>query len=165
VEQGVAARHAENQLSRTGANMFRHVLVATDGSALADKAVALALRLAGDRRVTALTVVPDYGTREFAEICFANGPDVKQLRKNLAAEGRRKLDKALARQGAKGEPVERLVAVSDQPYQEIVNTAERRKCDLIVMASRGRGAMKSALLGSQTLHVLSLAKVPVLVAR
>jgi nucleotide-binding universal stress UspA family protein len=144
--------------------MFKHILVATDGSALAGKAVALALRVAGDARVTALMVVPDYGMAEFTRVMFTNGPDVKQLRADLAAEGRRKLDEGLAHHGQRAQRVERRVIVSDYPYEEIVKTAEREQCDLIVMARRGRGALASALLGSQTLRVLSLAKLPVLVA-
>ena len=144
--------------------MFKHILVATDGSAPADKAVALALELSGSAKLTAITVVPDYGMAEFAEATFTGGPDVAQVRKNLAAEGRRKLGEVFDRHGARSERVECITVVSDYPYQEIVDTAERLHCDLIVMGPRGRGALKSMLLGSQTLRVLTLAKVPVLVA-
>ena len=144
--------------------MFKHILVATDGSEHADKAVSLALRMAGPAELTALTVVPDYGMAEFAEVTFTHGPDVPQLRENLAAEGRRKLDDVLARHGVPADRVERVVQVSDYPHQAILDTAERLHCDLIVMGSRGRGALASMLLGSQALRVLTLAKVPVLVA-
>lgn len=144
--------------------MFKHILVATDGSDHADKAVALALRIAGDARVSALMVVPDYGTAEFARAVFTNGPDVDGLRKILAAEGRRRLDAVLASHGAHAKRVERLVAVGDYPYRDIVETAGRERCDLIVMAPRGRGALATALLGSQTQRVLALSTVPVLVA-
>ena len=144
--------------------MFKHILVATDGSGHADKAVSLALRMAGPAGLTALTVVPDYGMAEFAEVTFTRGPDVPQLRENLAAEGRRKLDDVLARHGVPADRVERVVQVSDYPHQAILDTAERLHCDLIVMGSRGRGALASMLLGSQALRVLTLAKVPVLVA-
>jgi len=144
--------------------MFKHILVATDASERADHAVSLAMQLAGSAALSALLVVPDYGMAEFAEVTFTGGPDVEQLRKNLAAEGRRRLDAVLSRHGASAERIERLVSVSDYPYEEIVDSAERLNCDLIVMASRGRGALRSMLLGSQTLRVLSLAKVPVLVA-
>ena len=144
--------------------MFKHILVATDGSEHADKAVSLALRIAGPAKVTALTVVPDYGMAEFAQVTFTHGPDVAQLRKKLAAEGQRKLDDALARHGTVANAVERLVLVNDCPHQAIIETAERLRCDLVVMGSRGRGALTSMLLGSQTLRVLTLAKLPVLVA-
>jgi nucleotide-binding universal stress UspA family protein len=148
--------------------MFKHILVATDGSKLGDKAVSMALKLAaacGNAKVTALMVVPDYSTQEFTEAVFTNGPTPKQMRQRLVAEGERKLDAALAKQASAGHKVERVVTISDYPYDQIVEHAKKQKCDLIVMASRGRGAVKSALLGSQTTHVLSLASVPVLVVR
>jgi nucleotide-binding universal stress UspA family protein len=146
--------------------MFKHILVATDASERANRAIASALALAGfcDASVTALLVVPDYGTWEFAETTFVNGPSLESLRKSHADEGRRRLDAVLEAHGA-GQGVEALVAVSDFPHDEIMKTAERLQCDLIVMASRGRGALKSAVLGSQTLHVLSSSPVPVLVVK
>jgi nucleotide-binding universal stress UspA family protein len=144
--------------------MFTQILVATDGSQHADKAIALALEMAGPAKLTALLVVPDYGMAEFSEATLAGKPDLQHLRTKLATEGRRKLDEVLARHGARADRVERVVRVSDYPYQEIVDTAEHMHCDLIVMGSRGRGALTSMLLGSHTLRVLTLAKVPVLVA-
>lgn len=148
--------------------MFKHILVATDGSALADKAVDLASQLArtcGEgTRVTALMVVPDYTTLEYAEVILRDSPTFDELRGSLAAEGRRRLDAILSRRGSAAR-MERSVAVGDYPHAEIIKTAERLGCDLIVMAARGRSALQSALLGSQTSHVLSQAGVPVLVVK
>ena len=144
--------------------MFKHILVATDGSDQADKAVELALEVAGKARVTALLVMPDYDTADLAWATFTNGPDPQGLRDHLQAAGRRRLDAALRRHDPHSHRVERLVAVSDQPYQEIVDSATREGCDLIVMASRGRGVLSSMLLGSQTTRVIALSAVPVLVA-
>lgn len=146
--------------------MFKHILVATDGSPRADHAIATALQLARTcgARVTALMVVPDYDTLDVMEVVLKDGPPFEEVRKRLMAEGRRRLERVLQRHGAL-DSVEPSVAVGDAAYDEIVKAAERLRCDLIVMAARGRGAIKSALLGSQTQHVLSLAKVPVLVVR
>ena len=58
-----------------------------------------------------------------------------------------------------------LTATSDLPYQEIIATARRKKCDLIMMASHGRRGLSSLLLGSETAKVLLHSKVPVLVVR
>ena len=52
----------------------------------------------------------------------------------------------------------------DKPYQAIVDTAKKQGCDLVVMASHGlRGV--SAILGSETLKVLTHTSVPILVYR
>jgi nucleotide-binding universal stress UspA family protein len=147
--------------------MFKHVLVATDGSPLADHAIKAALQLAeslADCRVTALMVVPDYSTLDVMEDVWKNGPPLQARRDALAAAGKKKLASALHRHHH-GKAPEAVVAVNDYPYEEIVRVAQREGCDVIVMAARGRGAVKSALLGSQTAHVLSLSPIPVLVVK
>jgi len=146
--------------------VFKHVLVATDGSALADKAVELAMQVACDEEVTALMVVHDYGLADYARATFGRGPDVQALRQHIIDEGERRLADALSRATRHARRVNRQVVIGEQaPYHDILATAERAGCDLIVMASHGHGGVVSAVLGSQTLKVLSLAKVPVLVAR
>lgn len=145
---------------------FQHVLVATDGSPLADKGMALALRVASGSRVTALTVVHDYGLPEYVRAAMQRRPDARELRDALIAGGRRLLDDAIARAAPADQPVERRVVLSEKAAcHEIVALAEREGCDLIVMASHGHGGFLSSLLGSQTQAVLSFASVPVLVAR
>lgn len=145
--------------------MFKHILVATDASVHGDRAVASALEVAADARVTALYVAPDYGMVDFTAASFAPDGDIHALRERLTAAARVRLLKALERCGDAARRIEPLVAVSDRPYEEIVAAADRLGCDLIVMASHGRGAVESALLGSQTLKVLSQARQPVLVVR
>jgi len=54
---------------------------------------------------------------------------------------------------------------SDSPYEAIISTAEKSKCDLIAMASHGRRGVAAILLGSETLKVLTHSKIPVLVYR
>jgi len=46
-----------------------------------------------------------------------------------------------------------------------VRTARAKKCDLIAMASHGRGGVEAVLLGSETTKVLTHSKTPVLVCR
>ena len=50
-------------------------------------------------------------------------------------------------------------------WQEIVKTAERRSCDLIVIATHGYTGLKHAMLGSVTEKVVRYAPCPVLVFR
>jgi nucleotide-binding universal stress UspA family protein len=53
----------------------------------------------------------------------------------------------------------------EHPYQAIIDTAESKGCDLIVMASHGRHGISAIILGSETLKVLTHSKIPVLVHR
>lgn len=146
---------------------FEHVLVATDGSPMSDKALELALRLAGGSRVTALTVVHDYGLPEYLHAAVRGRPDAQLLREELLSEGRRLLGDAVARVARGDTPVveQQVVLSSKAPCHEIVAAARRQGCDLIVMSSHGLGGRLSGLLGSQAQAVLTLAEVPVLIAR
>ena len=53
----------------------------------------------------------------------------------------------------------------EQVYQAIIEAAEARRCDLIVMASHGRRGVSAVVLGSETVKVLTHSKIPVLVYR
>lgn len=53
----------------------------------------------------------------------------------------------------------------EHPYQAIIDTAELKGCDLIVMASHGRHGISAIVLGSETVKVLTHCKIPVLVHR
>jgi nucleotide-binding universal stress UspA family protein len=52
---------------------------------------------------------------------------------------------------------------SDFPYDAIINTADKRGCDLIAMASHGRHGVAAIVLGSEALKVLTHSKIPVLI--
>jgi nucleotide-binding universal stress UspA family protein len=71
----------------------------------------------------------------------------------------------VARAKEKGVECEGLVVVGDHPYEEIINNAQSRKCDLIMMASHGRRGLDAVLLGSETVKVLTHSTIPVLVVR
>lgn len=147
--------------------MFKHILVAVDGSNHSDKAIALALRMAGDDpavRISALLVALDYGLPEYAHAMVIHSTDGPALRDELAAEARTRLSQLLKRYGEHAARIVPLVKVGDRPFEHIAEAATQEHCDLIVMAPRGHGAVAGALLGSQTQRVLSVAKVPVLVA-
>jgi nucleotide-binding universal stress UspA family protein len=147
--------------------MFKNILVPTDGSPRSVRAIARAVRLAHEQnaRVTGVYVSPAY-RQEIRD-------DMASLRykspQASAAAARRNADRHLreVRQTAAefGVPCELVRAVGDRPYDEIVRTANRMKCDLICMASHGRTGLSKLLLGSQTSRVLALSKVPVMVVR
>ena len=64
-----------------------------------------------------------------------------------------------------GVPCETVCEISDHPYETIIRAAEKRGCDLIMMASHGQRGVKGLLLGSETQKVLTHSKIPVLVHR
>ena len=59
----------------------------------------------------------------------------------------------------------RVQVEQEHPYQAIIDTAESKGCDLIVMASHGRHGISAIVLGSETVKVLTHCKTPVLVHR
>ena len=58
-----------------------------------------------------------------------------------------------------------VTVAGDVPYEKIIETAKKCKCDLIMMASHGRHGISGLLLGSETAKVLTHSKIPVLVVR
>lgn len=148
--------------------MFKHVLLPTDGSRLSDRAVQRGIQFAKEARarVTALHVVPEF--RMVVEEGFVS-PMTAELKKRFETESQQharkmlaKVEKAAKEAGVKCEVVS---VVSDFPYQQIIEIAKKKKCDLIMMASHGRRGLSSLLLGSETAKVLTHSKIPVLVVR
>jgi nucleotide-binding universal stress UspA family protein len=64
-----------------------------------------------------------------------------------------------------GVPCDTMQVENARPYQAIIAAASDRGCDLIVMASHGRGGLSAVVLGSVTNKVLTHTKTPVLVYR
>ena len=62
-----------------------------------------------------------------------------------------------------GVPCDTIQVKDAKPYQAIIATAADRGCDLIAMASHGRGGLSAVVLGSVTNKVLTHTKIPVLV--
>jgi nucleotide-binding universal stress UspA family protein len=148
--------------------MYRHILIATDGSALAQGAVSHGLSLAKSvgAKVTVLIVEVPLSVHEAAkphmrQMSDALAPHAELMRKHSAQELQRAADEA----SAIGVPCETVKLEHSHPYQAIIAAAEERGCDLIVMASHGRSGVASVVLGSVTNKVLTHTSIPVLVWR
>ncbi len=147
--------------------MFKHILVPTDGSRLSHKAMSTAMKLAklADSRLTVLHVVARINPLLFAE-GYVIEPDL--LKDYEAAErekGEKYLKKAEAAAKRMGVRCATRLVSSDTPHKAIISTARTRDCDVIVMASHGRGNLSALLMGSETTQVLAHCKRPVLVVR
>jgi len=148
--------------------MFKHVLVPTDGSKLSDKAVKGAIEFAKalGAKVTVLHVTPQFKMVVDEGFIVPNSANLKKRFEDESKERSTKILDAVKRQaGASGVTAEGVAAASDTPWDEIINQAKKRKCDLIMMASHGRRGITGVLLGSETSKVLTHSKVPVLVYR
>ena len=148
--------------------MFKHILLPTDGSKLSDRAVQRGIDLAKSvgARVTVMHVVPEF--RMMADESFVL-PTSADLKRRYDKEAKARADKMLGkieeRADEAGVPCEGICVTGDVPYEHIIDTARKRKCDLIMMASHGRRGLSGLLLGSETSKVLTHSKIPVLVVR
>lgn len=149
--------------------MYKHILIATDGSELAhkglDHGLSLAKSLGG--KVTVLTVTepfPVYGMA--GDFGWVSAPAALESYQASSKEFATKiLDGAKAAAEKMGVPAETIHADDITPAEAILATAEENGCSLIVMASHGRRGLNRILLGSQTVQVVTHSKVPVLVIK
>ena len=148
--------------------MYRQILVATDGSALANKAVGHGISLAKATGASVVFVTVT-GMWSAFELASESEQGVQRPMETYEAMARNAAHKILAdcERSAEAERVKcETVHVPDKtPAEGIIATAVERGCDLIVMASHGRRGLKQMMLGSQTAEVLAYSKVPVLVLR
>lgn len=148
--------------------MFKHILLPTDGSKLSGRAVKHGIQFARSikAKLTTIHAVPEF--RMIVEEGFVS-PMTAELKKRFENESQQHAKKMLAKvekeAKAAGVKCETVVVVSDFPYQQIIEIAKKKKCDLVVMASHGRKGLSSLLLGSETAKVLTHSKLPVLVVR
>lgn len=145
--------------------MFKHILLPTDGSDSSDVAIQAAVRLARDMgaRVTGLHVVPPFHTFTYRADMLE---DTEEQYEKESEERARKLLLMVEQQAQEcSVPCDTMVVRSDDVYQAIIQTANDRLCDLIVMASHGRRGVRGLLLGSETQKVLTHSQLPVLVYR
>lgn len=144
--------------------MFKRVLIPTDGSPVSRKAVkaGVALAKALGAKVTAyhaLEVQPD----AYSDGYILGHRAIKDLEEKARETARKHLAEVEKAAQAAGVTCESIMTNPSAPFQGIVNTARRKRCDVIFMASHGRGAFASLLLGSVTQKVLTHSKLPVLV--
>jgi nucleotide-binding universal stress UspA family protein len=147
--------------------MYSNLLIPTDGSKLSDKAVAQALALAQalKGKVTFFHASPDYPTPVYAEGVSVEMVSRREYMKRAKEDAMKVLDRAAAKAKSAGVECTTVHAIASAPWEAILATAKKSKCDAIVMASHGRRGLASLLLGSETTKVLTHSKIPVLVVR
>jgi nucleotide-binding universal stress UspA family protein len=148
--------------------VYKHIIVAYDGSEPADRALDESIRFAkqaGSSIAILYVLAPHHlmvgGGRLVPGLAQWEREHAEELRRHA----RQMLDRALDRVRACGIECEAVLEEGLEPDRHIVEGAKRMKCDLIAMGSHGRGSFESLVAGSQTLKVLARASIPVLVVR
>ena len=148
--------------------MFKHILIPTDGSKLANEAAEAGVQLAKSlgARVTAFFAAPPATPIVFKAMIpvgYTSPEEHKEITRKAAEAYLGTVQKAARAAGVR---CETLSVTDDFPADAILAAAKKRGCDLIFMGSHGRtGLRRASLLGSQTHKVLSQSPVPVLVFR
>ena len=139
--------------------MFRNILVAVDGSPDAEEALSDAIDLAESEhtRLTLITAVPQIPATGLMVPGAVTDEELARARGRAEAIMQRARD-----QVPDDLPVSTVV--TDKPVRPaLIRQINDGHHDLVVMGSRGRGAVRSALLGSVSHYVLDHSPVPVLI--
>jgi nucleotide-binding universal stress UspA family protein len=140
--------------------MFHSILVAVDGSPDAEQALTQAIDLASCEHAR-LTLFSAVQTPPAIAYNGMAGDVVTTLVRETEREAQALLRDAVERVP---EDVSVTSVLSAEPVRAaLVNQIEKGEHDLVVMGSRGRGALRSALLGSVSHYVLHHSPVPVLI--
>jgi nucleotide-binding universal stress UspA family protein len=149
-------------------DMFKRILVATDGSPLSEQAVAKAidLSLLTGAELHAITVARLEPLSYFEGSSESNQRQIEESHRRSIAAAQALVEAVKGIALAMGvRHVEAFVTKSNQVAESIVEFAKNHECDLIVMATHGRRGLTRLLMGSETLHVLTHAHTPVLAVR
>lgn len=146
--------------------MFKHILMPTDGTEHSERAIERGIELAKlcGAKVTGIHVMQDYRMMMGPEGLAPSELDEnvekheRERAANFLAFVQRVADKA-------GVSCDTVIAKGMHPYDAIVDAANERGCDLIVMTSRHRKGLASLLLGSEASRVLHRSSIPVLTFR
>jgi nucleotide-binding universal stress UspA family protein len=144
--------------------MYKHILAATDGSAMSARALQSAVELAqvAHARVTFVNCTVPFDVYA-ADPMMMTQRDLYEEACQKTSEEYLELGRRLAHDA--GVPCDSVHVVSTQPWRGILDIAKQVGCDLVVMASHGRHGLAGLVLGSETHKVLTHGKLPVLVVR
>jgi nucleotide-binding universal stress UspA family protein len=158
--------------------MYKNILIPTDGVRTCESAISHGVELAKaiGAKVTALHTTPKLSPHEILEIyhpqMLVGGHDaekaqaamahVEDLHKEVADRSLAAIEKKAKDMGVACEAV---YLVGKNPADGIIETAEKKNCDLIFMSTHGSLGLSGAVFGTVTTKVLSHSKTPVLVQR
>lgn len=146
--------------------MYKRILIATDGSELSERAIAqgVALAAAIGASVVGFHCAPEFRLYVGSMADVTNALE-EEYRHASAERGQVCLGRVEKAARDAGVGVEVHYMYGEPVHKALVDAIDTYRCDLVVMASHGRGSVGSLLLGSVTQKVLAQSAVPVLVVR
>ncbi len=134
---------------------MQRIMVATDGSPGADRAVeaAAALAKAVDGELLILAIGGNFPAEEIRKVARAEGGvgEADELLANrILLEAKERSERAGARRIA-------ICTGWGDPAKGIIDAARRERSDIVVVGRRGRGQLAGLLLGSVSQEVVSRA--------
>lgn len=146
--------------------MFKHILLATDGSAASAHAADLAVGLARTHgaRLTAVYVVDPYPYIGVGEINPMGFQAYMSAAQDQASQAHAQVE-MLCKAGDNPVMLETRLVEDVAAASGIVQSAQTEGADLIVLGSHGRSGIARLMLGSVSTKVVAESTVPVLVTR
>lgn len=146
--------------------MFKHIVIATDGSQASEHAAGLAVGLARTHgaELTAVVVIDPYPYLGVGELNPAGFQAYMAAAQETAARAHAAVE-ALCQQGGAAVSLQARLIEDATAVNGILQAAEQAQADLIVMGSHGRTGLARLMLGSVANKVVAESPVPVLVVR
>lgn len=147
--------------------MYKHILIPTDGSEIAEKAVAAGIEFAREAsaKLTLFTAVPEYQPPSEGQIMARRVVSMAEHERRSEKMANGILAHAAERARAAGLEFRTDYAQSNHPWQAIIDAAQRHGCDAIFMGSHGRKGLAAMWHGSETKEVLTHSTIPTVVYR
>jgi len=143
--------------------LYKHFAVPVDGSPLSSATVEQAVNLASACQacITFIHVKPDFAASGDGALLHAMTPEA--FAEVSAGSAHAIVAKAQAAARAANVACDTVILTNDRPHEAILACAQDKGCDLIVIASRGQGAIGRLLGHSVTERVVQASTLPVLI--
>jgi nucleotide-binding universal stress UspA family protein len=140
---------------------FKHVLVPTDFSEPASRALALALDMVAGSGAKLTLFHASWLPPEAFSAYGTHAEGIDWRADDVARAARKTLEQALSRARERYPETASAVAFGD-PWHAILDAIAEHGVDLVVMGTHGRRGLSHAILGSVAEKVVRLSPVPVL---